>query len=72
MYVRILRNIFWGGYAPTLKFCYNEATRSPGMSAREVHGLLVEEKRNAKVSELIDLFSRWHITDDELRLERVS
>ena len=42
------------------------------MSAREVHGLLVEEKRNTEVSELIDLFSQRYITDDELRLERVS
>jgi len=42
------------------------------MSAREVHGLLVEEKRNTKVSEPIDLFSQRHITDDELLLERVS
>jgi len=32
----------------------------------------VEEKRNTKVSELISLFSQRYITDDELRLERVS
>jgi len=32
----------------------------------------VEEKRNTKISEPIDLFSQWYITDDELRLERVS
>jgi hypothetical protein len=32
----------------------------------------VEEKRNAKVSELFDLFSQQHITDDERLLKRVS
>jgi hypothetical protein len=31
----------------------------------------MEEKRNAKVSELIDLSSQRHITEDELLLERV-
>ncbi len=36
-----------------------------------IYELSGEEKWNADVSELIDLFSQRYITDDELLLERI-
>jgi len=36
-----------------------------------IYELSGEEKWNADVSELIDLFSQRHITDDELLLEQI-
>jgi len=38
---------------------------------RIVHELAGEEKRCAKVPQLVELFSRHHVADDELLLERV-
>ena len=36
-----------------------------------IHELSGEEKANATVAELVDLFSKHHVVDDELLLERV-
>jgi len=36
-----------------------------------IHELAGKEKENTQVSELVELFSRRHVTDDELLLERI-